>query len=98
MRVRVPGLSRGLPLVLLPQGADQFHNAERVAEVQAGVALTPSEATPPAIGAAVERAMTDPVLRTGSERIAAEIAAMDSPEVVIAGLAERVRAGVAVAA
>jgi UDP:flavonoid glycosyltransferase YjiC (YdhE family) len=39
-------LSRGLPLVLLPQGADQFHNAERVAEVKAGIALTPSEATP----------------------------------------------------
>ncbi len=91
-------LSRGLPLVLLPQGADQFHNAQRVAEVQAGVALIPSEATPRAIGAAVKRAMTDPVLRTGSERIAAEIAAMDPPEVVIAGLAQRVRAGVAVAA
>ena len=91
-------LSRGLPLVLAPQGADQFHNAERVAEVQAGIALTPSEATPPVIGAAVERAMTDPVLRTGSARIAAEIAAMDAPEAVIADLAQRVQAGVAVAA
>jgi UDP:flavonoid glycosyltransferase YjiC (YdhE family) len=91
-------LSRGLPLVLLPQGADQFHNAQRVAEVKAGITLTPSEATPPAIGASVERALTDPALRTGSARIAAEIAAMDPPEVVIADLARRIREGVAVAA
>jgi UDP:flavonoid glycosyltransferase YjiC (YdhE family) len=51
-------LSRGLPLVRLPQGADQFHNAEPVAEVQAGIALILSEAMPTAIGAS-EQAMTD---------------------------------------
>jgi UDP:flavonoid glycosyltransferase YjiC (YdhE family) len=91
-------LSRGLPLVLLPQGADQFHNAQRIAEVHAGISLIPSQATPAAIRASVERAMTNPVLRAGSERLAAEIAAMDAPEVVIADLAQRVQARVAMAA
>jgi hypothetical protein len=42
--------------------------------------------------------MSDRVLRNGSARIAAETAAMDPSEVVIADLPERVRAGVAVAA
>jgi UDP:flavonoid glycosyltransferase YjiC (YdhE family) len=91
-------LSRGLPLVLLPQGADQFHNAQRIAEVQAGISLIPSQATPGAIRASVERAMTDPELRAGAAGVAAEIAAMDPPEVVIADLAQRVQAGVAMAA
>ena len=45
-------LSRGLPLVLLPQGADQFLNARRVASAHAGIVLLPEQTTPTAIGSA----------------------------------------------
>jgi UDP:flavonoid glycosyltransferase YjiC (YdhE family) len=43
-------LSRGLPLVLLPQGADQFLNARRVASAHAGIVLLPEHTIPTAIG------------------------------------------------
>jgi UDP:flavonoid glycosyltransferase YjiC (YdhE family) len=74
-------LSRGLPLVLLPQGADQFLNARQVASAHAGIVLLPEQttptaigsaglnaerATPAAIGSALERTLTDRSLRGGA--------------------------------
>jgi UDP:flavonoid glycosyltransferase YjiC (YdhE family) len=91
-------LARGLPLVLLPQGADQFHNSERVESTGAGVTLPPHDVTPATLGAAIDKALGDPVLRAGARRIAAEIAAMDSPGEVVRGLSQQVVSSLAVAA
>jgi UDP:flavonoid glycosyltransferase YjiC (YdhE family) len=97
--VHDPGrcLSRGLPLVLLPQGADQFHNAEPLGAAGAAITLYPDRATPTAIRDGVRRALTDPTLRAGVRRIATEIAAMDPPATVIEGLERRVGRAVALA-
>jgi len=76
-------LSRGLPLVLVPQGADQFLNARQVAAAHAGIVLLPDQATPIAIGSALQQVLTDRALRAAAQHIAEEIEAMDSPADVI---------------
>ncbi len=91
-------LSRGLPLVLLPQGADQFLNARQVASAHVGIVLLPEQATPAAIGSAglnaeratpaairsaLQRALTDRSLRAAAQRVAEEIKVMDPPASVI---------------
>jgi UDP:flavonoid glycosyltransferase YjiC (YdhE family) len=91
-------LSRGLPLVLLPQGADQFLNARQVAFAHAGIVLLPEQttptaigsaglnaerATPAAIGSALRLALTDRSLRAAAQRVAEEIKVMDPPTRVI---------------
>jgi MGT family glycosyltransferase len=42
-------LNAGVPTLAIPQGADQFMNAERIAQVGVGLRLLPSELTPTAV-------------------------------------------------
>ncbi|VVJ17419.1 Uncharacterised protein [Amycolatopsis camponoti] len=65
------GLSRGLPLVVVPQAADQFVQAELAAAGGVGVAVRPGED----LADALERA-TDPAVRERARSVAAEIAAL----------------------
>jgi UDP:flavonoid glycosyltransferase YjiC (YdhE family) len=51
------------------------------------MALAPAEVTPDAVRTAVERLLSDPDLRLGAQRVAAEIAAMPAPEAVVPLLA-----------
>ncbi|MFD4641043.1 nucleotide disphospho-sugar-binding domain-containing protein [Lentzea sp. NPDC058436] len=75
-------LMKGVPLVVLPQGADQFLQAERVAAAQAGIALDPPSQTPQALAEAVRTVLTDVRVRENVTTIAKEIAAMpDAHEV-----------------
>ena len=76
----LPILAYGLPLLVLPQGANQFHNADAL--VAAGVArrLLPGEVTPETVGADVRRLLDDPAHRRSGQRLAAEIEAMPGPE------------------
>lgn len=75
-------MSRGIPLVITPRGADQFFQAERVATAGAGLALQPDEATPRATAAAVQTVLADPLIRQAAAGIAKEIASMpDAAEV-----------------
>jgi len=77
-------LAAGLPLVVLPIGADQPHNAERVAAVEAGIALSgPDVAT---LRAAVERVLVDPVLHAGAKNMSAELAALPPLEQAVDAL------------
>ena len=76
-------LSRGLPLVLLPQGADQFLHARQVASAHAGIVLRPNETTPAAIRSALRQVLTNASIRGAAQDLAEEIAAMDSPDYVI---------------
>ncbi len=73
-------LAHGLPLLMLPQGADQHYNAERVAAAGAGLSLAPAQATSAAIASAIDTLLGDASLRAGARRVAAEIAAMPGPE------------------
>jgi UDP:flavonoid glycosyltransferase YjiC (YdhE family) len=72
-------LSRGLPMVLLPQGADQAINAERVEATGAGVVLAESGQA----GPAVARLLENDLFRARADLLAGEIAAMESAADVV---------------
>ncbi|BDZ51374.1 glycosyl transferase [Frondihabitans sucicola] len=75
-------LANGLPLVLLPQGADQPLNAARAEAT--GAALVVHD--PSAVGPAVERLRHDRRFRAAAQRVASEIAAMPDPVAVVDSL------------
>jgi UDP:flavonoid glycosyltransferase YjiC (YdhE family) len=67
-------LAAGLPLVVVPFGADQPHNAQLVARTGAGLALASPDAS--TLGATIQRLLGAPALRQKAQSLAAEIAAM----------------------
>lgn len=76
-------LAHGLPAVVLPQSADNFRLAERLADTGAATRLLPDEVTEHAVRNAVRSALSDPARRRSAGAMAAEIAAMPSPEQVV---------------
>lgn len=76
-------LAAGLPQLILPQGADQFHNARVLADIGAGRALLNNEQTPGAIRAAVAELLTGGPVSAVSIRLGEEIAAMPAPADVV---------------
>ena len=73
-------LAHGLPTLLLPLGADQVHNAERLVQLGAGIALDAASAEPAEVRKAVHTLLEDPGYRDAAGRIRAEIAAQPGPE------------------
>jgi UDP:flavonoid glycosyltransferase YjiC (YdhE family) len=71
-------LGRGVPLVVIPQGADQYINAERAVTAGAAVSISPSDFTPDALWSTVLRVLGDRAFAAGAARIRDEIAAMPS--------------------
>lgn len=86
-------LAHGLPLVLVPQAADQFDNAARAEKAGAAVVLRPGEVTAEAVGVAIRRVLEEPELAVAARTIAAEIAAMETPEEVAEAVEEHVARG-----
>lgn len=82
-------LHTGLPQLLLPQGADQFHNARML--TQRGAALASDVADD--LEAAVRRLLTDGDLRAAAAAIRAEMAAMPSPADVVPQILARLPSG-----
>lgn len=76
----------GLPQLLLPQGADQFANAEVVLAAGAGTRLLPAELTSQAVATHVEALLTGQAVRAAAHRLAREVEAMPSPDQVVAEL------------
>jgi UDP:flavonoid glycosyltransferase YjiC (YdhE family) len=79
-------LASGVPQLVLPQGADQFDNAEAVVTVGAGRRLLPGEATVEAVADVAAALLADPGPRASAAGTAREIAAMPSPAEVVAEL------------
>jgi MGT family glycosyltransferase len=75
----IGALAHGLPMVLLPMGADQPYNAARCAALGAARHLDAVEATPETIRMAVTAILTEPGYRQAAERLQAEIAALPEP-------------------
>lgn len=73
-------LAHGLPLVLLPMGADQPLNAERCVALGAGLALDVIAATADEVRDAVSAVLSEPSYRAAAERIRGELAALPGPE------------------
>ena len=81
-------LALGQPLLLLPQGADQYIVGQYVYASGAGLLLNPAEVSPAAVRTAVLTLMNEPVHREAARRMQREIAAMPSPAEVVRLLEE----------
>ena len=86
-------LAHGLPLVLVPQSADQFDNAARCGAAGAALVLRPEELTADALQVALARVLEEPVFAERARRIASEIHAMGTPDEVAAAVEELAAAG-----
>jgi UDP:flavonoid glycosyltransferase YjiC (YdhE family) len=80
----IGALAAGLPVVLLPMGADQPLNAERCVALGAGVALDVMGCTPQHVGAAVEHLLREPSFRAAAARVRDEIAGLPGPKTAVA--------------
>jgi UDP:flavonoid glycosyltransferase YjiC (YdhE family) len=69
----------GKPQLVLPQGADQFTNAEAIVAAGAGARVLPAELTREAVTVAAWALLSDLDIRAAADRIAKEIAGMPSP-------------------
>ena len=79
----------GVPQLLLPQLADQPHNAQRVAEIGPGRALRRDEVTADAVAAAAAELLAEGPHQAECAALAGEIAAMPAPDAVAATLLAR---------
>jgi UDP:flavonoid glycosyltransferase YjiC (YdhE family) len=79
----VGALAHGVPMVVLPMGADQALNAARCQELGVGIALDAVRAAPDSIGDAVARVLEAPEYRVAAEGIREEIAALPGPDTVV---------------
>ena len=79
-------MAHGLPQLMLPQGADQFRNAEVCAPTGAALALAPQDATPGAISDAVRQLLNGGRFANAARRLRDQIVAMPDADVVIAAL------------
>jgi UDP:flavonoid glycosyltransferase YjiC (YdhE family) len=83
-------LAAGVPQVVIPTGADQFVNADRLAITGLASVLPPADATPDAVAAATKAALVD-TDRSAVDLARAEIAAMAHPARIVDALADRYR-------
>ncbi|MGI9032712.1 MAG: glycosyltransferase [Acidimicrobiales bacterium] len=75
----LPILAHGLPILVLPQGANQFHNADACVAAGLGRRLLPAEVSAESIRAEVRSLLEGPYAER-ARGIAAEIEAMPGPE------------------
>jgi UDP:flavonoid glycosyltransferase YjiC (YdhE family) len=76
-------VAAGLPQLILPQGADQFHNARRLADVGAGRALLNDQQLPGEIARAVTEMLAGSSERQVAIRLGDEIGALPMPAEVV---------------
>jgi UDP:flavonoid glycosyltransferase YjiC (YdhE family) len=69
-------LAFGLPLLVLPQGADQYANAERVVAAGAGRQILKDELSVEAVRDSLRSVLDDASYRRAAQRVRAEIRAM----------------------
>lgn len=80
-------LAHGLPLVVVPQGADQSVQAAAVSAAGCGVAIAPGRPDPERLRAAVRTVLTDPSIAAAAADVRNQIDAMPSADEVAATLA-----------
>ena len=90
--VMLGALACGLPQLVLPQGADQFRNAEICTPTGAALALMPPDATPVAIGESLRRLMSEASFASAARRLRDQIAAMPDADAVVSSLLRTRRA------
>jgi UDP:flavonoid glycosyltransferase YjiC (YdhE family) len=83
--ILLAGFRHGLPQLLLPQGIDQFGNAD--AARKAGAALSLTEVTAEAVAEAARRLLDEPGFAVAARAVQAEIADMPSADETVGLLA-----------
>jgi UDP:flavonoid glycosyltransferase YjiC (YdhE family) len=73
-------LAHGVPMILLPIGADQTLNAARCEDLHVGRVLNALEATPRDVKLAAMAVLQDVTFTQNAKRLQAEIAALPGPE------------------
>ncbi|MEO7803838.1 MAG: glycosyltransferase [Actinomycetota bacterium] len=76
-------LGHGIPLLMLPQGADQFRNSLACDRAGVSLSLEPDEQQTDGIKGCIEQLLADVSFRQSAMRIKAEIAAMPEPAVLV---------------
>lgn len=76
-------LRAGVPMLAIPQGADQFLNAGRVVDTGVGLRLMPDEVSADAVRDAVRALLDDHRYRDAARGHQASIEAMPSPDAVV---------------
>jgi UDP:flavonoid glycosyltransferase YjiC (YdhE family) len=83
-------LADGVPIVCIPGGRDQHDNALRVLDVGAGVRMR-NHSSPRRLARVIARALVDPELKRGAQRMAEALARSDGA-VTVADALERISA------
>jgi len=73
-------LGQGLPILVLPQGANQFHNAEACVSRGAGRSLLPGEISPGSVRREMRILLEEPSYRSAAQQIRDEFGLMPGPE------------------
>jgi MGT family glycosyltransferase len=76
-------LAWGLPLLILPQSADQFYNADRAVHAGVALALSPCEVSVEAVSACAHKLLNDTGLAARAASVRDELASMPSVEEVL---------------
>jgi len=76
-------LNAGLPMVVIPMGADQPYNAACCAALGVGAVIAPDNRNPEAIREAVREVLADPTYRRNAEHVRDEMAALPGPEFAV---------------
>lgn len=79
----VGALAHGVPMVLLPIGADQPANAARCAALGTARVLDPVSCSAAVLREAAQSVLADPAYRSAAAKLAREIAAMPDPAEVV---------------
>jgi UDP:flavonoid glycosyltransferase YjiC (YdhE family) len=89
--IMLGSLAHGLPQLMLPQGADQFLNAQVCTNAGAALALEPQHLSPGNIATAALRLIDEPHFAVAATTIAQQIRAMPGAEQVLTGLVAHAR-------
>jgi UDP:flavonoid glycosyltransferase YjiC (YdhE family) len=84
--ITLAGLAHGLPQLVLPQGLDQFVNADLCVRAGAALVVRPDELSRGTVGDAAEQLLDDPGFGDVARRVSVEIAAMPAADEVLAGV------------
>jgi MGT family glycosyltransferase len=80
-------VAAAVPILAIPQGADQFMNAERIVDAGLGLRILPDELVPPMIHERLTSLLDDPRYASVGRAFRAEIQTMPSPAEVVGRLA-----------
>jgi UDP:flavonoid glycosyltransferase YjiC (YdhE family) len=88
----IGALSKGLPQLILPQGADHFVNADVVVSAGLGMSLEPDSVSPDSVVEAARSLLTNSSYRDAARPICREMATMPHPTDVVPALVKLAKA------